>query len=314
MTTNKNKSDPPEASVVVASFSSAKALAKCLASLAVAAPAAEIIVATCLDEGEISDVKASYPSVLFIGLHDDPDEQSLLMLETRVFRLRSQGLKLAQGEIVAMIEDHCEVCADWLINMENAIKAGHHIVGGPVQCSVEPGLFEYALYLSEYAAMMPPFPIKPINYISAVNSAYTRRSLIACQHVWRDGFYDNEVHDALIALGATYQLVASSTVKTELPFSPRQAVIHLFSGAMRYGSQRVGQKWSIKRAVRMVATIFVPLVLMFRIFNIVRIRCPENLIKFMLSVPWLSVLLFAWGAGEFFGVLKGRDGLTHGKT
>ena len=239
----------------------------------------------------------------------NPEEQNLASVrlrETRVFRLRSSGVKAANSDIILLLEDHCEVDSKWLPAMLHALQNEQCLVGGPIANGAKSGLFQWALYWSEYAAMMPPFPEQQVQYLSAVNSAYYKTALDNCYQVWRDGFYDNEVHDALEASGAKLCLAADGIVFTRLPFSFTQAFVHLFTGGQRYGTYRGGEHWSMQRLVRAAATFLVPAVLLLRVVKLVRLRQPGLLWTLLLSSPVLYVLLTAWGTGEFVGTLRGR--------
>jgi len=153
--------------------------------------------------------------------------------------------------------------------------------------------------------MMPPFPNEQVSYLSAVNSAYYKAELDACKSVWQDGFYDNEVHDALVTQGGRYCLAADAIVYTRLPFTFTQAVVHLYTGGQRYGGYRAGKSWDVLRMVRVFSTLLVPGVLLVRISSLVRKRQPKHMRTFLAASPILYVLLTAWGIGELMGTLRG---------
>jgi len=295
----KNKS----ISIVVASFSSVQHLSVCLRSLQHIDEDAEIIVSTCFSPLEVNWLQQRYKA-RFIFNPEEQNVNSLQLKETRVFRLRSSGVDAAIGDIVILIEDHCRVASTWLQSMLAVLNNRDCIAGGPVDNEDKSSLYRWALYWSEYAAMMPPFPEGEVKYISAVNSAYYKIALDTCRHIWQDGFYDNEVHDALVKQGANYYLAHDAIVYTQLPFSLNQAVVHLFTGGQRYGGYRCSNAWNLRRIVRTTVTLLVPAVLAVRIFNIVRIRRPNLTFTYIMCLPVLLLLLTAWGAGELVGVLK----------
>jgi len=247
----------------------------------------------------------------------NPDEQdldSIRLRETRVFRLRSAGVKVATGDVIMMLEDHCEVGATWLPAMCDALKNKTCLAGGPIANGASKSLFHWALYWSEYAAMMPPMPNDQVTYLSAVNSAYYKSELDACKSVWQGGFYDNEVHDALIKKGAKLCLAKNAIVTTRLPFTFKQAFVHLFTGGLRYGAYRGGGHWSMSRFMRLFTTLLVPAVLSTRVLKYVRSRQPQSLTTFLLSFPILYVLLTAWGVGELVGTLSGTPTAKFGEA
>jgi len=292
-------------SVVVASFSSVDHLERCLSSIQMNLQQAEIIVSTCFSAEDVQNLQQKF-DVHFVFNPDEQDLDSIRLRETRVFRLRSSGVKAVTGDIVMLLEDHCEVSSTWSQAMLGSLVDKHSIVGGPISNGATSSLFHWALYWSEYAAMMPPFPNDNVQYLSAVNSAYYRTALDACKQKWQDGFYDNEVHDALIAQGGKLCLAADAIVYTRLPFTFSQAFVHLYTGGQRYGGYRGGKHWNVQRILRIFLTLLVPAVLLARISILVRKRQPKRLLTFILTTPILYVLLTAWGGGEFVGTLRGE--------
>jgi len=296
------------ASIVIASFSSVDHLERCLSSISVQTnlEQVEVIVSTCLASEDVKPLQQRFDAH-FVFNPDEQNLESALLRETRVFRLRSSGVKAAKGGIVMLLEDHCEVAPTWLRSMLGVLAEERCIAGGPIANGAELGLFHWALYWSEYAAMMPPFPAGEVDYLSAVNSAYYRSALEACQQAWQDGFYDNEVHDALMEQGAKLCLSPDAIVYTRLPFTLKQALVHLFTGGRRYGGYRGGSRWSMQRVIRLFSTLLVPVVLCMRIFKIVRLREPQRMLTYFQSFPILYVLLTAWGIGELMGTMRGKQ-------
>ena len=293
-------------SIVIASFSSTHHLERCLKSLQANVQQAEIIVSTCFVEEEVKFLQQRF-DVSFVFNPEESNHDSARLRETRVFRLRSSGVKAAKGDVVMLLEDHCEVTPTWLQAMLDVLQDQHCIAGGPIANGATGSLFHWALYWSEYAAMMPPFPGGEVHYLSAVNSAYYKTALDACRPVWQDGFYDNEVHDALMKQGAKFCLAANAIVNTRLPFTFKQAFVHLFTGGQRYGAYRGGSNWNMSRAMRLFATLLVPAVLFVRVLKFVRSRQPRRLFTLFLSFPVLCILLTAWGGGESVGTMRGEQ-------
>jgi len=292
-------------SIVIASFSSIDHLSRCLESLKAGGVKAEIIVSTCLSENKIKALQKNF-DIKVVFNPDEQNQESIRLRETRVFRLRSAGVKAATGDVVMMLEDHCEVETSWLSAMQDALKDKACIVGGPIVNGADNSLFHWALFWSEYAAMMPPVPSDQISYLSAVNSAYYKSELDVCKPVWQGGFYDNEVHDALMKKGAKLCLAKEAIVKTRLPFSFKQAIVHLYTGGQRYGGYRGGKCWNLQRLIRMLATLLVPAVLTWRAFKLVKMRQSQLLLTFILCSPILYILLGAWGLGELVGTMRGE--------
>jgi glycosyltransferase involved in cell wall biosynthesis len=284
----------PRESIVVASFSGEARLDHCLNSLSSAATrnSAEIIVATNASGAAVARLAARFPAVQFYTF----------AAETTVFQLRSLGIVHARGQRIVLLEDHCTVPSEWLEQLRTAHDAGHTVVGGPIDCG-ETSPYAWALYLCEYSAYMSPLPEGPINALLAANTSYTLPVLWQCQSVWRDGFYDNEVHDALQAAGQTLYLARNARLDTHLAMTLRQAMSHLFSGGRRFGGYRKAWASPGQRVFWILAAAAVPAVLMGRIISRVWTRRRDRLVTVILGLPYLLCLLLAWSAGEFLGYL-----------
>ena len=166
-------------SIVIASFSSVRHLERCLNSIKAGSQKIEIIVSTCFKAEDVRLLQQNFEAD-FVFNPDEHEHDSLRLRETRVFRLRSSGVKAAKGDLVFLLEDHCEVAETWLQAMLDVLQKWQCVAGGPIANNAESSLFRWALYWSEYAAMMPPFPDNNAQYLSAVNSAYHKAALDAC--------------------------------------------------------------------------------------------------------------------------------------
>jgi hypothetical protein len=292
MTTGEVPSGPDE-SVVVASFSGETTLERCLCSLiSTSTPASEIVVATNAPSAVVARLAARLPGVHFYSFAS----------ETTVFQLRSLGIAQARGQRIALLEDHCTVPAEWLEQLRAAHAAGHTAVGGPIDCG-ENSPFAWALYLCEYSAYMSPLPEGPVAALLAANTSYSRAALRDCRSVWQDGFYDNEVHDALRSAGETLYLAANARVHSHLRMTPREAMTHLFCGGRRFGGYRKARSSPWQRTFWVLAAAAVPAVLMARIISRVWARRRDRLVTVVLGLPYLACLLLAWSAGEAMGYL-----------
>jgi hypothetical protein len=280
-------------SVVVSSFSGEGALERCLRSLEAGAPAAEWVVATNASPAAVARLAARFPAARFFRFAAD----------TPGVRLRSLGLVQARGRLIALIEDHCTVSAEWLGTLCAAHRAGYGAVGGPIDNGLDRSLYDWALYLCEYSAYMPPLPEGPARALLGANVSYTREALRSCSTVWQDAFYENEVHDALRAGGNRLYLAAKACVFSHLAMSLREAMAHLFAGGRRFGSYRKSQSRPAARFCWVLAAPAVPVVLLGRIIGRVLTRRPRHLATLLRGMPYILGLLAAWSAGEASGYL-----------
>ena len=99
-----------------------------------------------------------------------------------VFQLRRLAYQRAQGEIVAITEDHCFVGEDWgrLILQAHAEHPEASVIGGAVENAATGSLIDWASFFVVQAAFMPPLAAGPARRLAgAVNVSYKRRALEA---------------------------------------------------------------------------------------------------------------------------------------
>ena len=291
----------PDVSVVVASFSGEAVLRHCLESLEPQAAGAEVIVATDVEASGISRLEARYPGFRFLRAPRG----------TSVFRLRALGIDQARGRLVALTEDHCTAAPGWLDALRASHGQGRAIVGGPVDNGPPARGYDWALYLCEYASQMPPLGDGPARALSGVNVSYDRDLLAGCRGVWEDGFYENEVHDALQAAGHRLHRAGGARVATHLNLPLREAAAHLFRGGRRFGRYRSGRSSPAMRALLPllpVAALALPALLTARALRSVAVRRPRELGATARALGYVVVLNSAWAAGEALGYLRAAAG------
>jgi Glycosyltransferase like family 2 len=275
-------------SVVVASFSGEASLRSCLDSLGTEHGGAEVIVSAALDPEAMDALARHYPGAQLVPAPAG----------TSVFALRARGLARATGDVAALVEDHCVAGPGWLRALAD-VAGDAAFAGGAVESGPVSSLADWALYLVEYGALMPP--VAGGEALLAVNAAYPRRALEACRPVWEGGFHDNEVHDALRARGHRPLVVAGATVRSHLRLTLDRAMAHLFQGGRRFGAYRRARSRARERGLRLLAAPLVPFVLLARLAGRVARRRPRALPRLAVALPWVVCLLAAWSAGELAG-------------
>jgi hypothetical protein len=250
---------------------------------------------TLVPGGAVGRLRERFPRVRFLTAPPG----------TGVFRLRTMGIEATSGVFVAMTEDHCTFAPGWLDALRAGLRDGHAIVGGPVENGLPDRAYDSALYLCEYAAHMPPLAGGTAPALSGVNVAYDRGALLACREVWRQAFYENEVHDALRAAGHRPYRSAAAVVTTHLSLPLRAAAAHLFRGGRRFGGYRRAHASPALRAVLPVGALAVPGLLTWRALRAVASRRPQRLGTAVRGLGYILALNSAWAAGEAVGYLPG---------
>jgi GT2 family glycosyltransferase len=108
--------DAPTISVVVASCRKLQVLKTCLDALLgqCGQVGAELVVARAATAGQIKKLKRAYPTVRFVAAPSD----------ATIPELRAAGMAEAEGDIVALTEDHCTVAPHWLAELARASARG----------------------------------------------------------------------------------------------------------------------------------------------------------------------------------------------
>ncbi len=285
--------DPrPSISVVIASFSGEERLLRCLESLAPQAEFAEVVVASSLDAATLGRIAARNPRIRFVQAPRRAD----------VFALRTLGIHGTRGAFVALTEDHVTVSPRWVEALLEAHRAGHGIVGGPVDNGLRDRAYDWALYFCEYGIHMPPSPEGPVGILSGINVGYDRELLMRCREAWSREFRENEVHHALYELaGLGFHLAPDAWVESHLGMTFRHAMSHLFAGGRQYARYRKARSAPAVRVLWVAASPLVPLVLFARIVRRVASRQPARLCDLLRGLPYLSCLLASWSLGEGVG-------------
>ena len=284
----------PDLSIVIASWSSEALLARCLASLARQWDGAEVIVATHRPDIEL---QRRYPHVRFVR---GPEGAT-------VFRLRALGADAARGRMVAQLEDHAAAGPRWVSALRAAQRAGHGIVGGPVENGLRARAVDWALYFVEYGAYMPPMNTGPVPRLSGMNIAYDHALLQSCRDIWKNTLQENEINDALQAKGHTLHLAADAVVESFLPMTFGYAMGHLRDGGRHFARSRASRCSPGQRVAWVLASPLVPAVLLWRLVRAVVARRPQRLGPLLRSTPLLVLVLGAWGWGEATGYLMARQ-------
>lgn len=284
--------ETPDLSIVVASWSSDESLARCLTSLAPQWDGAEVIVATNRPGSELERL---YPQARFLHGSDG----------ATVFQLRMLGADAARGRLVALLEDHAAAGPRWATALRAAHRAGHGIVGGPVENGLRSRAVDWALYFVEYGFYMPPMAAGPAPRLSGLNIAYDRELLRSCREVWRESLQENEINDALRTQGHALHLAPDAVVESFLPMSLGYAMGHLRDGGRHFARYRASRCSRTMRLVWALASPLVPVVLFLRLVRGVASRRLARLGPLIRALPFLALVLGAWGWGEATGYIAG---------
>lgn len=287
----------PRLSVVVASIVGAPFIDDCLASLfnQKNAPNYEVIVVDCNGEETRRRVVAKFPEI------------RLIPQETRktVPDLRRIGVEQANGEIIAILEEHCVASEDWLSSILKAHEAGAHAaVGGSVVDYDYKRLRDWVTYFVEYNAYMPPVPLGPVSDLPGNNIAFQRnvltRHLANLDHGYWEAFLYSKLKSENATLFSDPKIIVYHRGPFNYMYYLRQR--YLFSRAYA-GTQRQAMP-NARRLIYFLASPFLPVLLLARIsMRVFQKKYRPG--KFIQCLPLLIPVSFVYILGEVVGYLRG---------
>ncbi len=282
---------------MIAAWNGVDALSRCLASIRASAACAdaEVIVARNFDGGAGAMIARDFPSALDLPL--DP--------ATTVPLLRGAGLSRANGDVVALLEDHCAVGPTWCAAVLRAHRAGQVAVGGPVDHAEGGRGLDWAVYLYDYGRYAPPGRGGPTDQLSGINGSYSRAVLTEVADFLRDGVREDTFQRELLGRGHSLFLEPEAVVVLGKRHTARPAVGQAYHLARGFAGRRVADSGVPARLARALGTIALPVLLLGRILGWSRGK-PRLRRALPAAFPWLVILVTAWSVGEMVGYLSGE--------
>lgn len=284
-------------SVVVASSNSPSLLEACLASLRGQGEEAdtEVIVVSNFGYASKERIEEQFPYVRLVVLPSG----------TTVPELRTHGITLSRGEIVALTEDNCVVDNRWCAEIKKAHRSPYSVIGGVVENDSGKTGLDWAAYFYEYGKYMGPGKAGVTESLAGNNVSYKKALLETVADRFRDGFLEAFIHKSLQRQGHALYLAPSAVVyyKKEHDFS--RVVRSCYHHGRSFAGIRVAHAPTATRFGFLMASLLLPLLLPFRI--IVR-TCLKgrHVEKLWLSLPYIVLFMTSWAVGEFLGYLFGE--------
>jgi hypothetical protein len=218
------------------------------------------------------------------------------------------GLDATNAGLVAFSTAQMVPASGWRRAMLDRLEAtGAAAVGGPIEPG--PGLSPHdrAVYLLRYVNYLRPFPaIDPARLEPpGDNAIYRRDRLSGLESLWRDGFWEVEVHRALRARGETLALARDAAVAYRGGARVTGLIKQRYDHAHRYGAGRSVGIGRIGRLTRIGTAPIVPPLMLRRIVAALASR-GQSLTPWIPALPYLFPLLAAWSLGEARGMASGR--------
>jgi glycosyltransferase involved in cell wall biosynthesis len=290
-------------SVIIAAWNGSTALRLCLASLVTQLDVREdeIIIVSNFESDDIQDLLFSFPSVRHVRLASDTD----------VPHLRSRGIQLARGEIVALLEDHSTLDRHWSAEIRKAHQLPYSIIGGSVENHGVKSKLTWAVYFYDYGKYMLPGVGRVFTSLSGNNISYKRKVLDEIRDQYQDGFHETFINQTLQRRGYDLYFMPSAVIYHNKSYALKKAVIDSFHHGRLFAARRVARARLALRAFRGLVSPLLPVLLPGRVL-ITTVRKRRHLMEVVACFPYLFLLMTAWSCGEFCGYLLG-EGASAGK-
>ncbi len=295
-TTTTTSPQRPPLSIVVATTKPWPEIRGCLDSLMDQANTvgAEILVADGNGRGLPLEKGESFEGVI-----------CLKELGASVFRLRKLGMCQAQGEIIAITEDHCRVASNWCAQIIQAHKdfPDAAAIGGVVDNGATTSLIDWANFLLVFAPFVSPIKNGPCERICLqANISYKRRivSRLTSQLGVMEMLFTRQLREEGETLIADDRLVVSH-VQSHGFWGTLAS--HFHNGRSIAGF-RLEHLVNLGRVLRLGSTALLPPYLLWATLRPL-VSKQQLLGQVFASLPLLVLLVCCHAAGEFVGYIAG---------
>lgn len=283
--------------MVVPSVNGWAYLRRCLEALSrQTGPRPQVVVADRVGPEVRRPLREARPDVVLVEA--DPDASIPV--------LRARAIRVCEGDVVGVIEDHVHVPADWTERMLRAHRAGARVVGGSVENGARERLVDRAAFLCEYSHCLDPPSEGPVERLTGNNVTYRRELLERFRTLLEEGAWEDRLHDALRQEGV--ELVCRPDIRVEhvMHYSVGEYAAQRFLYSRALAALRLEGRPAWARALYAAATAALPAVLLARIA--VRSWRAGRGGLFLRSLPLQVAFVTCWAAGEATGALLGDGG------
>jgi hypothetical protein len=286
-------------------------LGPCLAALTqqTGAPAMEIIVPHLPEVAGIAAVRNRYPGVRFVEITDLKTYTGRSGSREHHDELRSRGIALARGRIVALIEDVGAAAPGWAAAMVASHERPFSGIGGAIENGVDRPL-NWAVYFCDFLRYQNPLPEGESPIASDANVSYKMAALEKIRPVWREVFHEASVNGALRERGERFGLAPGAVVyQRRRGLQIGSALRERFVWGRSYAATRARLAGTPRRVFWAVFAPALPLILFYRMTAMAAAK-RRTLGAYIKASPLLAALVVGSALGEFSGYLTGRANKT----
>jgi hypothetical protein len=265
----------------------------------------EIVVPHLPSVEGIDKVRHKYPQVRFIEVRDLRMYTDQSGSREHHDELRARGIAAAQGEIVALIEDHGTAAEDWGAQLVASHRTAAAAVGGSIENGIDRSL-NWAVYFCDFLRYQRPLPEGESLIASDANVSYERSALAAIEPVWKEVFHEHSVNAALRARGERVVLSSTAIVyQNRLGLTLGPALRERFVWGRSYAATRAGLSNGSRRIFWAVFSPVLPLLMLARM-TLLAWHKRRTMGAFVRAFPLTAALIVSWSWGELTGYLTGK--------
>lgn len=262
----------------------------------------EVIVVTRHDEGMRELLQDRYPTVTVLSAP----------ASTPITALRSIGIRHARGDVIAVTEDHCIPCEDWIALIERGIGSdGFDVVGGPVENGATTRMRDWAAFLTEYAGAIRSTTGESAEAKLPGNNIAYKRTLIdgLCTALDR-GLWESFYHEQLANSGVRMHFDPRMLVRHERPFNFWYFVRQRYHFCRSFAGMRCQYFTTVNRIKYGIGSSVLPPLLLLR--GLLTLSRKGRLVgRYIACLPLIGVYVTVGAFGEMVGYfLGGRDSLV----
>lgn len=244
----------PQISVVIGSSAPPESLEACLAAFE---PQVDGGVEVLVEEEQMSppSLRERFPWARF------SERPGALVPE-----LWRDGIDAARGEIVALTISQMVPAPDWVSRLR-ALHERYDAVAGAIDPGEGLRPSDWAEYFCRYAREMRPFPARDTIDLPGDNAAYKRALLEGVRELYRDGFWEPDVHKRLAADGVELHQSPDLVVLQGRSGGWRAFAAQRLAHGRKYGHQRGAHFSTARNALGIVGSPAVPFVMTWRVLS-----------------------------------------------
>ncbi len=219
--------------------------------------------------------------------------------------MRTVALESSSAAIVAVTEDHCVPCDNWLGQILLGLRdPGIVAVGGCVANGIDDTPFDWATFLCEYSFFHPPVAEGRTDVLPGMNVAYCRSAL---ERIPRErltaGFWETTVHPLLLKQGGRFVSLNAMRMNHCKRFSVGLFLRQRYLYSRYYAGIRFRRGDILHRCIAAGLSVILPPLLLWRMRKSAQKKGLHK--PFWRALPSLCLMVTIWAFGEIVGYLAG---------